>query len=185
MKALNITSWTIFFLGLIGKFFHYPTTLLMILGCLLLLIYGLITFFKEIKTNLPYSLQPLSFAFLSIYLLFRVQYWGFARYIFALTFILVATCLILYLVKKAKFKLREIILVLYFAFIFLLSFIHADKIYYIVNLNTVLNSEIRNYSYSAWDKYSWFLYIAGKQDEAVQANQNAQKSCCSMFKPCA
>jgi len=40
----------------------------------------------------------------------------------------------------------------------------------------VLNSETRNTNYRAWDEYSWFLYISGKQDEAIEANQKAQKA---------
>jgi hypothetical protein len=61
-------------------------------------------------------------------------------------------------------------------FFFIISFTHSDRIYYFFNLNTVLNGETRNTNYYSWDKYSWFLYIADKKNEALEANQNAQKA---------
>ncbi|MDR0437075.1 MAG: hypothetical protein LBH22_02095, partial [Bacteroidales bacterium] len=39
-----------------------------------------------------------------------------------------------------------------------------------------LHGETRNINYWAWDKYSWFLYIVDKQDEAIEANHMAQKA---------
>jgi len=65
---------------------------------------------------------------------------------------------------------------MYFIFFFILSFTHSDRIYYFIKLNTVLNAESRTTNYYSWDKYSWFLYIADKQNEAIEANQNAQKA---------
>jgi hypothetical protein len=40
----------------------------------------------------------------------------------------------------------------------------------------VLNSEARDTDYNSWDRYSWFLYIVNKQDEALEANHKAQKA---------
>jgi hypothetical protein len=57
-----------------------------------------------------------------------------------------------------------------------LSFTPAHRIYYFVNLSKVVNGDTRNILYKSWDKYSWFLYIADKQDQAIEANQKAQKA---------
>lgn len=43
-------------------------------------------------------------------------------------------------------------------------------------MNTALHSESRKINYYSWDKYSWFLYISDKYEEALVANENAQKA---------
>jgi hypothetical protein len=43
-------------------------------------------------------------------------------------------------------------------------------------LNTILNGESRKTNYQSWDKYSWFLYLGNRQEEAIEANHNAQKA---------
>lgn len=43
-----------------------------------------------------------------------------------------------------------------------------------MTLNSVLNGESRNTDYRGWDKYSWFLYLDDKNDEALEANTNAR-----------
>ena len=41
--------------------------------------------------------------------------------------------------------------------------------------NIKFNYEIET-DYFSWDKYSWFLYKEGKEDEALEANKNAQSA---------
>ncbi|MEZ4805785.1 MAG: hypothetical protein R2852_09955, partial [Bacteroidia bacterium] len=78
--------------------------------------------------------------------------------------------------EKTAFKRPELLLALYISFILLLSFTHSHKIYYFFNLNTILNEESRETNYMAWDKYSWFLYISNKQEEAIDANKKAKSA---------
>jgi hypothetical protein len=44
----------------------------------------------------------------------------------------------------------------------------------VLYFNSVINSESIKTNYRAWVKYSWFLYISDKQNEALEANQKAQ-----------
>ena len=180
---MQIIAWTTFSLGLVVKLLHYPgASILLLLGTLLLSIHSIIYLCKNAKTNLSISFLHLSYSLLTIYILFRFQYWSCGPMIlgFSLLFLigLFATliCFFLLFKNKSQFKFPQIFLVIYFVFFFVLSFTHSDRIFYFFNLNTVLNSETRKTNYNSWDKYSWFLYIANKQDEALEANHKAQKA---------
>jgi hypothetical protein len=189
MKKLQIIAWALFSLGFIFRLLHYPgTAIISLIGTLLLLIHSIIYLSKNAKTNLPTSFLHLSFSLLTTYILFRFQYWSFGPMIFGLSplfiisFLVTLTCFILHFTKKTPLKFPQLFLLLYFAFFMILSFTHADKVYYFFNLNTVLNSGSRNTNYYCWDKYSWFLYIAHKQDEAILANRNAQNAAIEYLK---
>jgi hypothetical protein len=183
MKKLLIIAWTIFSIGLVFRLLHYPgTSVLSLLGTLLLLIHSIIYIAKNAKTNLPTSFLHLSFTLATIYILFRLQYWpvgpmilGYSAF-FIIVLLVTISCFVLHITNKTPFKFPQIFLIVYFVFFFVLSFTHSDRIYYFFNLNTVLNGETRNTDYYSWDKYSWFLYIVDKQEEAIDANQNAQKA---------
>jgi hypothetical protein len=71
---------------------------------------------------------------------------------------------------------------IYFLFSFWLSFTHSDKIYYFINLSRPLNSDNREHNFRVWNKYSWFLYIVNKKDEAIAANIQAQRIVDEYFK---
>jgi hypothetical protein len=183
MKPFQIISWCVFAIGLIFKLSHYPGTgLLLSLGCLLLLIHGVVYLIKNAKTDLPNSLMHLSFAGWTIYLVFRIQYWsGLGQLfgiqtIFIIPFLLSITWLVLLFKKNEKFRVAQIILIIYFGFSCILSFIQSDRIFYFLNFNTVFNNESRISDYGLWDSYSWFLYIADKPDEALDANKKAQNA---------
>lgn len=51
------------------------------------------------------------------------------------------------------------------------KYLPAHHTYYLTNIK--FNYEVEA-DYFSWDKYSWFLYTEGKQDDAIQANKNAQ-----------
>jgi|GEM_PF-1042665 len=176
MKKIQIIAWTTFLIGIVFKFLHYPgASLLLLLGALLLFIHSIIYLCKNAKTNLPISFLHLSYSILTIYVLFRFQYWPGCSLLFLIGFFVTVFCFFLLFKNKTQFKLPQIFLVVYFVFFFVLSFTHSYKIYYLFNLNTVLNGEARETNYKSWDEYSWFLYIANKQDEVLEANQKAQK----------
>lgn len=183
MKKLQIIAWIIFIIGIIFRLLHYPgTAVISLLGTLLLVIHSIIYLVKNANTNLPSTFLYLSYSFLTVYVLFRLQYWSCGPMIlgysllFIIVLLLTISSFILLLTSKIKIKLPQIFLVVYFIFFFVLSFTHSYRIYYFFNLNPVLNGESRNTNYHSWDKYSWFLYLADRQDEAIEANQNAQKA---------
>jgi hypothetical protein len=182
VKKLQIIAWISLLLGLIMKFPHYPgASLLLLIGTLLLFIHSILFFIKNIKTNLPDSFLHFAFSIWTVYLLCRIKYWSCGPMIlgyslmFIISVVISITALILYFRDKTKIALPQILLIIYFLFSVWVSFIHSDKIYYFFNLNEITQMENRNENYKSWDKYSWFLYIDEKQDEALNANLNAQQ----------
>lgn len=175
MKKFYIISWTIFFIGFIFKLFHLPAAgLLMSIGSLLILIHSIIHFTKYVKTDLPLTLLYASIAFMTVYLLSRLHYWSIARPIFPIACLLSLATIILLFYKKVEFAFPQYFLIAYFIFFFTISYTPSYKIFYIMTLNSVLNGESRNTDYRGWDKYSWFLYLDDKNDEALEANTNAR-----------
>lgn len=183
MKKLLISAWTIFAIGLVFRLLHFPlSALILILGTLLVFIHSIIYIAKNAKTNLPSSLLHLSYALLTIYILVRLQFWPVGPIIlgcssiFIIGLLVTIACFVLHTTRKIPFRFAQLFLAAYFVFFFVLSFTPAHKIYYFVNLSSVINGDTRNIRYKAWDKYSWFLYIADEQDQAIEANLNAQKA---------
>lgn len=185
MKKFNLISWFIIVVGILFKFFHYPgAAVLIVTGNLLLLTHSIIYIFLNIKSKEKDSFLHLIFAIWSIYFLFRFQYWygGEAiifnmRAIFLIPLLLTFIYFIYRSINQVKFKLGHLILTLFFIFNIFIAFTPSHKIFYIVNLNKLLNSEYREFEYYGWDKYSWFLYIAGEKDKALDANKKAQDAC--------
>lgn len=183
MKIFQIISWTIFVIALLFKLFHIAgSSLLLVLSCFLIFIHCTIFFIKNHKTDLPISFLNLSLSLWTIYFLFRIQYWplgiDIAGYKIMTLIPILSTiiCLILHTTKEVQIKIPQIVLFICFTFSLILSYTPSYKIYYIVNLNTLLNEDTRKTNYFAWDKYSWFLYISNKPDEAKIANQKAQQA---------
>ncbi len=183
MKKFYIISWTTFLLGLIFKLLHYPGGgILLTLGSLLLVIHCIIHFTKFVKTDLPLTLLYASIALMTVYLFGRLQYWAFAKPFFLVAFLLSLASIILLFVKKVRFGFPQVFLIAYFVFFFVISYTASYRIYYFINLNTVLNGETRNTDYMSWDKYSWFLYLQEKQEEAIEANTNAKNAVAAYLK---
>lgn len=183
MKKLLITAWTIFAIGLVFRLLHFPgSELISILGTLLLFIHSIIYTAKNAKTNSPSSFLHLSYALLTIYILIRLQFWpagpmilGFSA-LFIIGLLVTIACFVLHINRKIPLKFAQIFLIAYFVLYFVLSFTPSHRIYYFVNLSSIVNGDTRNVLYKSWDKYSWFLYLADKQDQAIEANLKAQKA---------
>jgi hypothetical protein len=174
MKKLYIISWIVLLTGLIFKFLHIPGNgSLLTLSGLLLLIHSIIHLIKFAKTNLSISLLYLSFAFITIYLIVRLQFWPCPIPLFLFICILTLCSIVVNLVNRTKFQFSQILLILYFVLFYTISYVPAYKMYYSIRLNTILNGKSRNSDYRSWDKYSWFLYLRDKQAEALEANMNA------------
>jgi hypothetical protein len=177
MKRIYIISWISIILGLIFKFLHiFGAGYLITIGGLLLLIHCIVHLSKNAKSNLPLSLLYTSFAFITIYLIARFQYWAFARPLFPIVCLLIFGSAIIHILKRTNFHFTQGLLILYFIFFLIFSYVPSYKIYYSVNLNSLLNKESRLKDYHGWDKYSWFLYLRNKQPEALEANKNAENA---------
>jgi hypothetical protein len=182
MKKLHLIAWIFIAIAMTLRLLHYPlSAVFFVLGVFFLFIFSTHYAVKNIGVDLPNSLLYVSFFFLTLYLLFRLQYWpcgpavfGFTA-LFMLAFFVAVICLIVHVSEKTTFRFPQIIFLLYFFCILVLSYTPSHRIYYFFNLHPLLNTEeiLTNYRY--WDKYSWFLYKSEKQDEAIEANANALK----------
>ena len=176
MKKMQIIAWITFLLGIVVRLLHYPGGgTLSLLGTLLLLVHSIIYLFKNAKTNLTTSFLHLSYSVLTLYVLFRFHYWAGGVLLSLIGFFVTLFYFFLLCKNESQLKFPQIFLVIYFVFFFVLSFTHSDRIYYFFNFYPMLNSKTRETDYNSLDKYSWFLYIANKQDEALEANHKAQK----------
>lgn len=176
MKKFNLIAWIIFLGGILLKSTHIPgANMIMVLGVLLLLIHCIIYFMKNVSKDFLSSIFHFSSLFWSIYLFFRIQYLSYSGLIFTISLLTTFTYLILHIIKKKKYRLPHIAFTLYVGLSLFVFFTSTHQIYYVFNYS-ILNGQTENIYYEKWDKYSWFLYSAGKKDEAIEANLNAQKS---------
>ena len=178
MKNLYISSWGLFFMGIALKFLHVPgANICMLLSCILLVVHNIVYLCKHRKKeDIPSVLLYFSYTILTIYVFGRLAFWGFAKPLFLIGFLLVIVTLVLYSTKRESFKTPQIVLVFYFVFFFILSYTPSYKVYYALYLNKVLNKEQRDTNYRSWDMYSWFLILRDLKEEALEANQKAQKN---------
>ena len=174
MKKLYIIAWILFTLGISLKLFHLPFGgIILILTGILLLTHSVIYLFRNIKSNQIDILKYFSISFITIYLIGRIQYQDWAKLVFIIATITTLTYFIILSVRTKSIKTQQFFLIIYFVAFLFTSYIPSYKIYYVMNLNNVFYKETRLYGYKAWDKYSWFLYIRNKQNEALEANNNA------------
>jgi len=183
MKKFFIIAWSVFILGLFFKLFMFPGSgELLFFGCLSICIHSIIFLVKNARKDIALSFLYLSAALWTIYLLIKVKFWaggpiilGFST-IFIIAFLVTLVWFILQIAKRSKFKLPQYALLVYFVFSIILSYTHSYHVFYFFNLNTVIHNESRNQDFTSWDKYSWFLFIADKEEEALAANNEAQKA---------
>jgi hypothetical protein len=109
-------------------------------------------------------------------MLFRIQFWGVATIIFIVAVMLSIVCILQHISEKLPFKNPQIKLSIYVLLITILSFVHSYSIYYFFNTSALHGKLESAVSYRIYDKYSWFLYIANKHDEALTANHYAQEA---------
>jgi hypothetical protein len=160
--------------GLLFKFLHiHFNGLLLTLGGILLFIHSIIFLANNFKMKLLECLGFLTFSTLSVYLIFRIQYWRFSQILLLITILLTVIWLIVFISSKSGFNAFRIFLIFYFLFSMVVAYTPAYKICYLINFNIVLNRTHKEYDYYSWDKYSWFLYGIGKQTEAIEANKKA------------
>lgn len=184
MKRVEFLSLIVFLIGIIIKILHWKAAdLILLIGCATFLIISLIHFVKNISSNSPKAFLYLSFSLWTVYLLFRLLYWpggpililGF-RLIFLVPFAVSISCLALHVHYKTRIRLPQIIFMLYFGFSIWLSYLQSYHVFYFFYLNPVVHHYTRDSDIGSWDRYSWFLYISNKDNDAIIANAFAQNA---------
>lgn len=184
MKVTSIIASLLFIGGLIFKICHWPwANLMLFMSTVILVLLSLGYCIVKIKRKPIKAIFPLAFSSWLAYFLFRIFYWQAGGYIFGMAtiFIIPLAISIIYfilLIKNKRFQWRDGLLLLVLIFSFVLGRTHSYEIYYIFN-KSQLNPEIKNcngFSYTAWDHYSWFLYIANDHKAALSANMEAEKA---------
>jgi len=178
MKGLLYSSAIFFALAIIFRLYHLPFgSLLPIISCLLLFIFAVI---NSIRAKQLGSLNAFGgwvlFAW-SLYILFKYMYWNMGLFIlgFSVFFLLVFALTILYVITNAKRWSKGVLIVSILGIVY--SFVPAYVSCYFFDLNEVINKEYNEINYASWDQYSWFLFQSGKNEEALEANQQAMKAC--------
>lgn len=178
MKGLLYSSAIFFALAIIFRLYHLPFgSLLPIISCLLLFIFAVI---NSIRAKQLGSLSAFGgwvlFAW-SFYILFKYMYWNMGLFIlgFSVFFLLVFALTILYVITNAKRWSKGVLIVSILGLLY--SFVPAYVSCYFFDLNEVINKEYNEINYASWDQYSWFLFQSGKNEEALEANQQAMKAC--------
>jgi hypothetical protein len=178
MKGLLYSSAIFFALAIIFRLYHLPFgSLLPIISCSLLFIFAVI---NNIRAKQLGSLSAFGgwvlFAW-SFYILFKYMYWNMGLFIlgFSVFFLLVFALTILYVITNAKRWSKGVLIVSILGLVY--SFVPAYVSCYFFDLNEVINKEYNEINYASWDQYSWFLFQSGKNEEALEANQQAMKAC--------
>lgn len=178
MKKLEYISIATFLIGIIIKMLHWKAAdITLLIGCSAFLIVSLTHFIKKISSNASNAFVHLSYSLWTIYLLFRLLYWPGGpililgmRLIFILPLVVSINSLILHILYKTKVGLPQIGLIIFTGFSIWLSYLQSYHVFYFFYLNPVVHHYTRESDAISWDRYSWFLYISNKDNEAVIAN---------------
>ena len=158
-------------IGIILKLFKLPmhTIFLLVILLITIIYYSncLIRKNKDIHSTFTGFLTVLwLFCLLAIF-----KHFSFLNMIWITS--ILSSVLLLFLLHKNK-KMISVNSIFCFVIIVLtifFRFLPSSNTYYLTNIKFNYEIEI---DYFSWDKYSWFLYKEGKENEAIQANKNAQ-----------
>lgn len=173
MKRTEVFIYSLYAVGIVLKLFKLPMHTVFILVILLMLvvyyIFCLVRKNKDLHSTLT-GFVTVFWLFTLLSILKHFPFQNIALIVSALSSL--ALLLVLYKNKKmtsanSKFCSLVILLTIFF------RFLPSHNTYYLTNIK--FNHEIE-IDYFSWDKYSWFLYLDGKQDEAMQASKNAQSA---------
>jgi hypothetical protein len=177
LKKIYILAWIIILLGILFKFLHFQGGgALLISGSVLLLMHSFAYFMISDRQKEYSPLLNLSIVLLTCYIGARFQFWALARPVYYLACLAMLVWIIAVVRKKKRPGASAILLTGYFIFVTWFTNVPSHQLYYLVNLHPMLNSDLRETNYRAWDRYSWFLYLKQEYDAAFDANQKAQKA---------
>lgn len=171
MKKAELFLYSLYALGIVLKLFKLPMHTVFILVILLaILIYYIFCLIKKSK-----DIHSILAGFLTVIWLFclltLLKHFSFQSIVWITSISASVPVLFLLYKNKKLISLNSIFCFVIIAFTVFIKFLPAHNTYYLTNIK--LNHEIE-IDYYSWDKYSWFLYMEGKDDEAMQANKSAQ-----------
>jgi hypothetical protein len=170
-KALQIFLG-LFILGFFLKLFHIPGWgQLLFFSALILTVLTIVGYIKSCVKKDSFAdsrLFELSLVLWLDYFLTRINFW-------AVGFYLIYFCIgiSIYMIFKIKNKFPNtkvvvmILLILWGVFMFQ---VHSYSLYRVIYMNTLINKNIDS---NIYDRYSYFLFIGGKPDEAIIAGEKA------------
>ncbi len=178
MKGLLITSLILFIVSFVFRLVHWPgASVIALFSVLLVFVFAVFNSFSQKKVFQINILGGWVLFSWVLYILFKYMYWhaGPSFLGFNTMFLVVSLITSIYIIQTTSTKVKNlsktVLAVCAIGFVF--SFIPAHVQCYFFDLNKVINKENNKTNFYAWDKYSWFLYIKGEKERALQANQKA------------
>ncbi|MFI5202871.1 MAG: hypothetical protein ACHQF2_00125 [Flavobacteriales bacterium] len=170
MKNLERLFYLIVFAGFCCKPFHLPGhTLVILFGLLCLFIFYLYALITS-ERSIAYVLTGMSAVFIMASMLCHLKFFPFASYVMDFSVFILLLAIAYSIRKKSYFRyLSSFVIALVGLHTFIL-FQPKNKIYHFLNIQFNIHIES---DYITWDKYSWFLFIEEKYDEALAANKRA------------
>jgi len=173
MKKAEIFLYSLFAIGIMLKLFKLPLHTIFILASLLIIIIYYISCLIRKNKDLYSTITGFVTVLWLFGLLAVLKHFPFRDIVLTIA-VLSSIVWLFILYKNKKLKSANIIfcsLIIFITIIF--RFLPAHNTYYLTNIKFNYEIEI---DYRSWDKYSWFLYAEGKEEEALQANQKAQSA---------
>ncbi|MCB0497364.1 MAG: hypothetical protein KDC79_14580 [Cyclobacteriaceae bacterium] len=169
-KYLNNAFYILFGLfsaGFLIKFFRLPFhTVVMLIGIGGMFVISMLYFVSKQRELGILSIATVVWATM---LLTFVKFLP-AHYMFVIAIISFVVVVVNFLNKQAVYVEHQLILGLVITIAAIVGTTPKDERYYLFNIQ--FNHHV-HHDYWAWDKYSWFLYLDGKKEEAIEANQKA------------
>ena len=158
------------------KMAHLPGSgSLLILSGITFLLGALVILFKSVKNKkkdqIKVAIYDLTIAVFVCFLIFRLQFWEFSNAVLVAALILL-TVNILFVFNQLNW-LRKIFIIGLVSLSSIVFFTRAHVIMKTLYLNEFFHPDSKKIDYRSWDKYSWFLYLAERYDEALVANEIA------------
>ncbi len=173
IKKTEIVLYSFFFIGIIFKLFRLPYHTWFILTTLLIIliyyIYCLISKKKEIYNTLT---GLVTFAWL-FYLLTILKLFSFQNIVGLMTIFVSAIIFFLLVKNKKIISANSLFCGIIISITIFFKILPTHYTYYLFGIK--FNHRIEK-DYFTLDKYSWFLYNAHKQAEAIEINKQAQKA---------
>lgn len=179
MKKLLLSSGLVFLTSIVFRIFHLPfSNLIALLAILLMFIFAVVHSFKKEKVWGINLFATWLIFFWSYYLFARYLFWNIGPGIlgFNALFLLTFIGTILYVVQSYSKKGISKIVVGFSLIGLSISFVPSHAILYFFDLNEMVNKENNKINFKSWDEYSWFLYIHGDKQRALDANHKAMEA---------
>ncbi|MFA7273271.1 MAG: hypothetical protein WC044_05345 [Crocinitomicaceae bacterium] len=176
-KYILIIIWSLIVAGTLFRLFHWPfSAILNICGTGFLLIFSIGFFILNFRENKISSLFQLCISLWMVRLLFSLLYWKQGYFLVVICLIITVILFFLVLNEHNKFNKKDWFKTAFLISVIWFSSLPSYQTFYFFNFNDVFNRTSKRTNFIAWDKYSWFLNLKFRKDEALFANSMALKS---------